>query len=94
MGGVLFDPHLDKHLSEVGNCQDYLSRDSHPECEEGRYHRCGVRGHQVSKEVNRNIADQLIKESNSEADKKAKRKKVARSKAKAGRIQADKRSKK
>lgn len=47
----------------------------------------------MSKEINRNIADQLIKESSSEADEKAKRKKVSRSKAKAGRIKADKRKK-
>lgn len=49
----------------------------------------------MSKEkVNRNIADALAVEQNAAADEKAKRKKVSKSKAKAGRIKADKRGKK
>jgi len=45
-------------------------------------------------EINRNIAERVAKEKNDADEKRAKRKKVAKAKAKAGRIKADKRSKK
>lgn len=45
------------------------------------------------KPVNRNIADSVAAEGNTKAAQKADRKKVSKSKAKAGRIQAEKRKK-
>lgn len=46
-----------------------------------------------SKKVNRNIADSVAKEQHDKEDERVKRKKLSKSKAKAGRIKADKRSK-
>lgn len=46
-----------------------------------------------SKTINRNISEDLAAEQNDKAEESAKRKKLAKAKARAGRIKADKRNK-